>query len=196
MGGPHLQLPTPIASSTGSNPHYWTRQALLTLPSHSTNAIPSISSPQLQHPSPDQPPTSSSQAPRSSLSPPTPPPSSPGITGNLDSQLRGKLDISPEHNHTREELLREAFFPDWRDDATNADLGPPDEMQKKDPLATQVWKLYHKTKTQLPNHERMENLTWRMMAINLKRKGLEQAQLEQAQFEQAQYVLDDTIVDA
>ena len=48
-------------------------------------------------------------------------------------------------------------------------------MQKKDPLATQVWKYYSKTKTQLPSHERMENLTWRMMAMNLKRQEREQA---------------------
>ena len=47
-------------------------------------------------------------------------------------------------------------------------------MQKKDPLATQIWKLYSKTKTQLPNQERMENLTWRMMGMNLRRKEREQ----------------------
>lgn len=48
-------------------------------------------------------------------------------------------------------------------------------MQKKDPLGTLVWKLYKKTKAELPNQERMENLTWRMMAMNLKRKEQEQA---------------------
>ncbi|KAI9838938.1 MAG: hypothetical protein M1819_004146 [Sarea resinae] len=87
----------------------------------------------------------------------------------------GKLDSSLEENAARKELLREAFFPDWKDDASSADLNSPDEMQKKDPLGTQIWKLYTKTKTQLPNQERMENLTWRMMAMNLrKRKQLEQ----------------------
>ena len=48
-------------------------------------------------------------------------------------------------------------------------------MQKKDPLATQIWKLYSKTKTRLPNQERMENLTWRMMAMSLKRREQMQA---------------------
>lgn len=46
----------------------------------------------------------------------------------------------------------------------------PEDQQKKDPLATQVWKLFSKTKSTLPNAERMENLTWRMMAMTLKRK--------------------------
>lgn len=86
-----------------------------------------------------------------------------------------KLDFSPEHSVARRELLREAFFPNWKDAASSSELDHPDEMQKKDPLATQIWKLYSKTKTQLPNQERMENLTWRMMAMNLKRKEREEA---------------------
>lgn len=86
-----------------------------------------------------------------------------------------KLELSPQDSIARKELLGHAFFPDWKDDTTSsAGLEDPDEMQKKDPLATQIWKLYSKTKTQLPNQERMENLTWRMMAMSLKRKKLEQ----------------------
>jgi hypothetical protein len=100
------------------------------------------------------------------------PPTSDTIASN---RTRGKLDTSSRNHDPRKELLREAFFPDWRDDASSADLKPPEEMQKQDPLATQIWKLYSKTKTQLPNHERMENLTWRMMAMSLKRKEREQA---------------------
>ena len=86
-----------------------------------------------------------------------------------------KLDLSTEHTLARKELLHEAFFPNWKDAASSSDLDHPEEMQKKDPLATQIWKLYKQTKTQLPNQERMENLTWRMMAMNLKRKEREQA---------------------
>ena len=89
--------------------------------------------------------------------------------------IRDKLDVTPENKRTRKDLLHESFFPDWKDDASSADLGDPDEMQKKDPLGTQIWKLYSKTRSQLPNQERMENLTWRMMAMNLKRKEREQA---------------------
>lgn len=90
-------------------------------------------------------------------------------------QIRDNLDISAETAQTRQDFLKEAYFPNWRDDASSADLAHPDEMQKNDPLGTQIWKLYSKTKTQLPNQERMENLTWRMMAMNLKRKEREQA---------------------
>lgn len=86
-----------------------------------------------------------------------------------------KLALSVENHRTRNNVLGDAVFPDWRDDATSADLGQPEEMQKKDPLGTQIWKLYSRTKSQLPNQERMENLTWRMMAMNLKRKEQERA---------------------
>ena len=72
-------------------------------------------------------------------------------------------------------LLRESVFADWKDDASGGDLADPTEMQKNDPLGIQIWKLYSKTKTQLPNRERMDNLSWRMMSMNLKRKEQEQA---------------------
>ncbi|CAO3661101.1 unnamed protein product [Rhizopus stolonifer] len=41
---------------------------------------------------------------------------------------------------------------------------------EEDPLATQVWRLYTKAKDTLPNGSRLENLTWRMMAMTLKKK--------------------------
>ena len=89
---------------------------------------------------------------------------------NLD-----KLDLSAAIS-ARKELLRESFFPTWKDDTAGEELDSPDDMQKKDPLATQIWRLYSKTKKQLPNQERMENLTWRMMAMSLrKRKQQEEA---------------------
>ena len=46
----------------------------------------------------------------------------------------------------------------------------PEQLAKEDPLATQVWKMYARTKVTLPNAQRMENLTWRMMALTLKKK--------------------------
>ena len=48
-------------------------------------------------------------------------------------------------------------------------------MQKKDPLAAQIWRMYSKTKKQLPHAERMENLSWRMMAMTLRKKKQEEA---------------------
>lgn len=81
------------------------------------------------------------------------------------STLDSKLDLSPTEGSVPGGLLRDsgALF-----DVT--DLESPEDMQRKDPLGTQIWKLYSKTKNQLPNAERMENLTWRMMSMNLRRQ--------------------------
>lgn len=46
----------------------------------------------------------------------------------------------------------------------------PEKLAKEDPLATQVWKMYARQKATLPHAQRMENLTWRMMALALKKK--------------------------
>jgi Fungal protein of unknown function (DUF1752) len=95
------------------------------------------------------------------------------VTGT--DTVGGKLDLSTREEIARNGLLRESVFPDWEDDAARGGIESPGEMQKKDPLATQIWKLYSKTKTRLPNQERMENLTWRMMAMSLKRREQMQA---------------------
>ena len=92
-------------------------------------------------------------------------------------QHSAKLDPTAKSGDARPELLREPFFPNLKDDAAAAGLESPNEMQKKDPLQMQIWRLYSRTKSQLPNQERMENLTWRMMAMNLKRKEREAATL-------------------
>ncbi|KAF2810198.1 uncharacterized protein BDZ99DRAFT_488076 [Mytilinidion resinicola] len=84
-----------------------------------------------------------------------------------------KLDFSPSDAAARKGMLQDSFFPTWSNDATDVNLDSPEEMQKNDPLATQIWKLYSKAKTQLPNAERMENLTWRMMAMSMKRAELD-----------------------
>ncbi|KAH9837481.1 nitrogen regulatory protein areA-like [Teratosphaeria destructans] len=98
------------------------------------------------------------------------------------STLESKLDLSPSEATVRKEFLQESFFDTWKEDATGAatEATSPEEMQKNDPLGAQMWKLYHKTKGQLPNSERLENLTWRMMSMNLRRKELERQQLEAA----------------
>lgn len=48
---------------------------------------------------------------------------------------------------------------------TDAGQCDPEQLAKEDPLATQVWKMYARTKAHLPHAQRMENLTWRMMAL-------------------------------
>jgi GATA-binding protein, other eukaryote len=46
----------------------------------------------------------------------------------------------------------------------------PEKLAKEDPLATQMWKMYARTKAHLPHAQRMENITWRMMALELRKK--------------------------
>lgn len=100
----------------------------------------------------------------------------PSRSGTEDSSASAhdKLDYSG-NNNAHKEMLRESIFPSWKDDAADKELDSPDEMQRKDPLATQIWRLYSKTKKQLPNQERMENLTWRMMAVSLRKRKQEEA---------------------
>jgi GATA-binding protein len=90
------------------------------------------------------------------------------------STLDSKLELSPEYSAVRKGVLQESYFPTWTDD-TAGGLDSPEELQKKDPLGTQIWKLYSKAKSQLPNAERMENLTWRMMSMNLRKLELERS---------------------
>ena len=52
-------------------------------------------------------------------------------------------------------------------------------MARSDPLATQVWRMYARTKAQLPHAQRMENLTWRMMALALRKKKAEETRTHQ-----------------
>ncbi|WFD27700.1 Sodium- and chloride-dependent GABA transporter 1 [Malassezia nana] len=51
----------------------------------------------------------------------------------------------------------------------------PEDMAKEDPLATQIWRMYAKHREQLPNAARMENLTWRMMSLTLRKQKDEAA---------------------
>ncbi|KAF2499233.1 hypothetical protein BU16DRAFT_557564 [Lophium mytilinum] len=96
------------------------------------------------------------------------------------STLDSKLDFPPSDAAARQGMLADSFFPTWSNDAAGANLDNPEEMQKNDPLATQIWKLYSKAKTQLPNAERMENLTWRMMAMSMKRAELDRRGLSRS----------------
>ncbi|KAF2762440.1 hypothetical protein EJ05DRAFT_490960 [Pseudovirgaria hyperparasitica] len=79
--------------------------------------------------------------------------------------------LSPLESAARQGVLDAAIFPSWEDDG--AEVDSPEEMQKKDPLGAQMWRLYSRTKSNLPNRERMENLSWRMMSMNLRREAAE-----------------------
>ncbi|KAL6900232.1 hypothetical protein GGI43DRAFT_64428 [Trichoderma evansii] len=80
---------------------------------------------------------------------------------------------SPSKHH----VLDAALFP-----ALDTGAGPSgsvEQMQTEDPLAAQIWKFFSKTKEQLPNQQRMENITWRMMALNLRKKRQQEQQREE-----------------
>ncbi|KAG0241906.1 hypothetical protein BGX31_000763 [Mortierella sp. GBA43] len=68
------------------------------------------------------------------------------------------------------------------DDSDNDEDDDPEENDndllkksgsKSDPLAAQVWRLYSLAKDTLPNAQRLENLTWRMMAMTLHQKNMQ-----------------------
>ena len=85
----------------------------------------------------------------------------------------GAMEFSPAADAAHRGMLEDAIFPAFGSDAASPSVESPEEMQKNDPLGTQIWKLYSRAKTQLPNAERMENLTWRMMAMNMRRAELD-----------------------
>ncbi|KAI8375623.1 hypothetical protein EDC96DRAFT_495958, partial [Choanephora cucurbitarum] len=75
------------------------------------------------------------------------------------------------------QLLSDSLFPTQQEDSAETiekdmDNTNSDEDEKKDPLASKVWRMYTKAKDSLPNGSRMENLTWRMMAMTLTKKKL------------------------
>jgi|SRR5690242_11175664 len=82
---------------------------------------------------------------------------------DFDMRRDGSPALSPDG------MLDEPIFPAFGNDANPTSPESPTELQKNDPLGTQIWKLYSRAKTQLPNAERMSNLTWRMMALNMRR---------------------------
>lgn len=63
-----------------------------------------------------------------------------------------------------------AYLPTWKDDTADPGLDSPEEMQKNDPPATQIWRPYSKPNIDLPNAERMEDAIWRVpMSFNIGR---------------------------
>lgn len=85
----------------------------------------------------------------------------------------GAMEVQSAEDTSKRGMLQDAIFPAFGNDAGTPSVESPEELQKNDPLGTQIWKLYSRAKTQLPNAERMENLTWRLMSVNLKRAELE-----------------------
>ena len=96
--------------------------------------------------------------------------------GDLGASLQEfKWDLDSTYHSAQNSLFKTDAFPTFRDGMAGMSDSPED-LQRQDPLATQVWRFFSKTKQMLPNQERMENLTWRMMHMNMRK----QAQIEEA----------------
>ncbi|KAI0043650.1 hypothetical protein FA95DRAFT_1609196 [Auriscalpium vulgare] len=116
-------------------------------------------------------------------------PISPGANGGLDGSASMFSDIFTENLFSSRPVTEgTSSFPSpvasGSPDLKSSALSPtdgggldPDQLAKEDPLATQVWKMYARTKANLPHAQRMENLTWRMMALALKKKKEDEARL-------------------
>ncbi|EFX02942.1 gata transcriptional activator [Grosmannia clavigera kw1407] len=72
-----------------------------------------------------------------------------------------RLDIEYNSSSVQKRPSRDDVFADLR-------LGTTANGPEQDSLATEVWRFFSKTKQQLPNQERMANLSWRMMHVKLR----------------------------
>jgi hypothetical protein len=110
---------------------------------------------------------------------------------HLASPLKEIASSTSPPNNIASHLLSDSLFPprkpkkavgDEMDESDNEEEEASDSDdstspgKKKDPLATQVWRMYTKAKDTLPNGSRLENLTWRMMAMTLNKKKKAEAE--------------------
>ena len=69
-----------------------------------------------------------------------------------------------------------ASFPNAQSQPQNQGEGPnehyliSEEAARQDPITAQMWKAYAQANGGLPNGQRMENLTWKMMQLTLKKR--------------------------
>ncbi|KAK9419863.1 hypothetical protein SUNI508_06869 [Seiridium unicorne] len=89
------------------------------------------------------------------------------------------LELSHHADSAHQDLLGSSIFPTWHDDAAAVKDQTLEQMQQIDPLATQIWRFFSKTKQNLPSQERMENLTWRMMHMRLRKQQQEEEMARQ-----------------
>lgn len=87
--------------------------------------------------------------------------------GMRNSLKELRFDLSRTIDDAQGKLSNTQAFSGFRDGIAGMS-DSPDDLAKDDPLATQIWRYFAKTKQNLPNQERMENLTWRMMHVNLR----------------------------
>lgn len=87
--------------------------------------------------------------------------------------MNGKKSNTSMTTRMADQVLACNLFPE--DDQEMGDDQIDQEEKKKDPLSSQVWRMYTKAKDTLPNGSRLENLTWRMMAMTLKKQDAVQS---------------------
>ncbi|KAF1796473.1 hypothetical protein FB192DRAFT_1314642 [Mucor lusitanicus] len=87
--------------------------------------------------------------------------------------MNGKKSNASMTTRMADQVLACNLFPE--EDQHMGDDQVDQEEKKKDPLSSQVWRMYTKAKDTLPNGSRLENLTWRMMAMTLKKQDAAQS---------------------
>jgi GATA-binding protein len=84
-----------------------------------------------------------------------------------------RADVDKTYAVANSSLLGDALFPDLRNAGAASSKQSLDQAQRDDPIAMQIWKLFSQTKQQLPNQQRMENMTWRMMTLSMRKQKRE-----------------------
>lgn len=85
---------------------------------------------------------------------------------------RSPLSTSPTPSNAFPQGFTSSRRPSQSGELGSQLVAPPEveALAKRDPLAAQVWKAYARAKETLPHGQRMENLTWRMMHLTMKKK--------------------------
>ncbi|KAL2758559.1 hypothetical protein ACRALDRAFT_2100768, partial [Sodiomyces alcalophilus JCM 7366] len=95
-----------------------------------------------------------------------------------DFDLDFSLALDQQPNGAHDRILKHADFAHFQQSVTmDTDDPSLDQIRREDPLVTQMWKFFHRAKRTLPNLERMENLSWRFMAMNLRKTKMQQEEM-------------------
>ncbi|KAI0390486.1 hypothetical protein F5Y17DRAFT_57954 [Xylariaceae sp. FL0594] len=82
-------------------------------------------------------------------------------------ELNLDMSSAAPRNAAHYDALTSPLFPHLgNDDFTETS----EELQAKDPLGVQIWRFFKKAKQNLPRQDRVENLSWRLMHINLRKQ--------------------------
>lgn len=96
---------------------------------------------------------------------------------NVDGDVRSSLrelnaGIHGAYESAGSALLGPAQFPlfDNGDGVSNGTLG---KTNQDEPLASQLWKAFVQCKQHMPHQRRMENMTWRLMSLQMRQQSQE-----------------------